>query len=168
VFRPVCIAFLFAGSAWADGLPDGVTEILNREYPGWKIAPVHSEIDRWFREYGFDSQPSVVKGDFDNDGRPDYAVQFLHGGQSRVAAFLNRDGKWEQHRLTADGVDPLTFLIKYPRGEKDFDFEKMKPFRYSNDAIGVMYFSRTPWTFMYRRGKFLKKSAPSDEEFDGR
>jgi len=165
--KHLSLAILIAGGATGEpALPAAVREALDGRYPGWALAPVNGEIARWFSEYGFDYAPSVVAGDFDNDKRRDYAVQFVRGGKSLVVAFLDRGGKWERHELTDDAPDPFTFLLRYSRGEKDFDFEKMKPFRYTADALGVMYFKKTPYTFMYRRGKFVRKLAPSDEEFD--
>jgi hypothetical protein len=154
-------------SAYAEAqLPASIRAELDAAYRGWSLAPVHGEIARWFAEYGFDYAPSLVTGDFDNDRRRDYAVQIIAKSKSIVVAFLDRSGRWERHQLTSDPADPFTFLLRYGRGEKDFDFEKMKPFRYTSDAVGVMYFEKTPFTYMYRRGKFIRKSAPSDEEFD--
>lgn len=165
------ISLLTLGSLFALGapssfeLPSAVKAKLDAAYPGWTLAPVSPEITRWFVEYRFTFAPSVVPCDLDNDKRTDFAVQILAGGKQIVVAFLDH-GTWEMKELTRDSPDRFTYLIRYAKGEKDFDFEKLRAFRYAADAIGVMYFVKTPYTFTYAKGKFVKRLAPSDEEFD--
>ncbi len=149
-------------------LPAGVRTRLNQTVPGWKLSSVAPQISDWFRDYRLDYQPNVVKGDFDGDGQADYAVQVLAHGKQVLIVMLERKNGYSAHVLAEDQPDPFVFLLRYDKGSKDFDFEKLKPFRYSADSIGLMYFDRTPLTFMYRSGHFEKKLSPSDEEFEDR
>src|SRR5438874_2047058 len=68
--------------------------------------------------------------------------------------------------IEADAPGPFTYLLLYKKGEKDFDFTNLKPFRHAHDAIGLMYFNKTPLTFRYVDGQFQKMLSPSDEELE--
>ncbi|HBY58810.1 MAG TPA: hypothetical protein DEH78_03250 [Solibacterales bacterium] len=127
------------------------------------MAPVAPQIASWFREYGLSWDPNFVRADFDRDGREDVALQILAQGSQRVVAVM-ADGR--VHELAADPADSFTFLMLHKQGEKDFDFERMKPFRYAADSLGLLYFSRTAVTFEWRSRarKFASRNTPGDEE----
>jgi hypothetical protein len=149
-------------------LPAGVHARLDQTVPGWKLSPVAPQISDWFRDYRLDYQANLIKGDFDGDGRADYALQVLAHGKQVLVVVLERKDGYAAHVLAEDKPDPFVFLLRYDKGSKDFDFDKLKPFRYRTDAVGLMYFDRTPLTFVYRRGHFQKKLSPSDEEVEER
>ncbi|MDX2151560.1 MAG: hypothetical protein SFV54_12555 [Bryobacteraceae bacterium] len=136
---------------------------LDARYPGWKLAPVAPQIAAWFKEYGLGWEPNLVRADFDRDGREDFALQIVAGGRQRVIAVM-ADGTL--HELAADPADSFTFLMLHRRGEKDFDFERMKPFRYAADSLGLLYFSKTAVTYEWRARakKFASRNTPGDEE----
>jgi hypothetical protein len=148
-------------------LPPPVMAQLDARYPGWKLAPIAPQIEEWFAEARFSYRPNLVGADFDGDGKRDYVVELVsNAGQLVVVGFMAKGDKFEMQELAKDAPDPFTYLLVYEKGSKDFDFKKMKPFRHLTDSLGLMYFTKTPYTFMYRSGKFRKTLAPSDEEFD--
>lgn len=149
-------------------LPASVTQELNASFPGWRLAPVVSETQRWFVESGRPYDPNQLQADFDGDSTPDWALQILHQGRQKVVVLLARNGAWKSQTLTSDRPDPYTFLLLYKKGSRDFDFEKLKAFRYNTDALGIMYFVQTPVTFFWRNGNFAKMLAPSDEDYETR
>ena len=163
--KAACAALIFSSLlAGESALPQGARKSLDKSYPGWKMAPGAPQIASWYSEYGFKFQANFIPADFDGDGRTDYAVAIIAGGRQLVVALLDRGATFERHKLTDDPPDPFTSLLLYAKGSKDFDFRKLKPFRYAHDSVGVMYFEKTPLTFQYRRNRFQGMLSPSDEE----
>ena len=163
-------ALLFLMQAVAlsqETLPVEIRRTLDTKYPGWTLSPVAKQIEHWFEEARYAYRPNLVTGDFNADGKRDYVVSInTPDKQSAAIAFIAQGGGYEMQLLSTYPTDPFTFLLLYQKGEKDFDFKKMKPFRHPTDAVGLMFFTKTPFTFLYRNGKFRKTLAPSDEEFD--
>jgi hypothetical protein len=148
-------------------LPEAARQVLDKQYPGWRLAEVAPQIEEWFRGYKFHYRPNLLAADFDGDGREDYAVEIRIPSDAKnqfVLALMRRGAGYEHYLLSKDVADPFVFLLLYEKGSKDFDFAAGKPFRYAHDACGVMYFDHTPVVYMYRRGKFQRKLTPSDEE----
>lgn len=157
--------------AQGEELPQVVRGALSQGCPGWRLAPVARQIDDWFRGYRIPYRPNIATGDFNDDGRPDMAIQILCSldGRERQLVFglvARAGGGYDMFPLANDPPDPFTFLIVYKKGEKDFDFEAMKPFRYAFDSLGILYFDRTALTFRWRGGGFEKRVAPGDEEVE--
>jgi hypothetical protein len=155
-----------AVTASVSTLPDGITRDLDHSYRGWKLAAVAPQVLAWFSDYKLPFEPNHVTADFDGDGKKDHAIRIEHNGQALTIAYLDRGASFEKDVLSTDAPDPFTYLLLYKKGEKDFDFTKLKPFRHAHDGIGLMYFDKTPFTFRYIRGKFEKMLAPSDEEME--
>ena len=136
------------------------------------MAPVAPQIEAWFHQDRFPYQPNLVPADFDGDGKADIALQIICSRQGKeteeVVVLMDYRSAPKPHRLAADPPDPFTFLVRYAKGEKDFDFETMKPFRYSHDALGVLYLRKTAVTFRWDKDGFQRKEAPSDEEVESR
>jgi hypothetical protein len=160
------IASVTVATAAAPDVPVTVKRQLDRWYPGWKRAAVAPQVRAWFSDYRLTFQPDHITADFDGDGRADHAVRIEHNGEVVTLAMLDRGGTFERHVLSTDPPDPFTYLLLYRKGEKDFDFTKLKPFRHAHDAIGLMYFEKIPLTFRYIRGKFDRMLSPSDEELE--
>lgn len=146
-------------------LPPDAAAAVEAKYPGFRMAPAAPQIEQWFREYGFASSPGLVAADFDQDGEKDWAVQVITPrGRQVTVALLRRGGRWELHALSEDAPDPFRYLLLFEKGDKDFDFRTLKPFRHTRDAVGVMHFNRTPVVYTWRNGRFRSALAPSDEE----
>ncbi len=163
----MCLLLASAAVACAQPakVPPPARALLDRQHPAWRLAPAAPQITSWFREYGFAFHPSLVRGDFDADGNSDYAVQILEGGKQVVVALMKRGGAFEEHVLARDAANPFRYLLLFEKGSKDIDFEvSLKPFRYPRDAIGLMYFKRTPIIYSWSGGRFVNKRSLGDEE----
>ncbi|GEM_PF-3562039 len=155
-----------AATLLAADLPAGAVKALDQRYPGWRLADAAPQIVSWFREYHVSYAPNLARADFNSDGRDDFAVQILHKGRQRVVSLIGQPNGFAVFALTDDPPDPFTFLILFPKGQKDFDFERMKPFRYNADSLGVLYFYKTALTFQWKGGRFEKNDSPGDEEVE--
>lgn len=152
----------------AGQLPPQAAAALDRRFPGWTLAPVSSRLIEWFEQDRRPGQPNLISGDFDRDARPDLALQILAGGRQHVVVLLNRGAQYDAFPAAAFAPDPLSFIVLFRQGERDFDFERMKPFRYSADCLGVLYSRRTADTFCFQRGKLIRRRSPGDEEAEAR
>jgi len=96
-------------------LPEGIRQRLNEEYPGWKLAGVSSGVWEDFKKNARPHHPCVVRSDFDNDGKPDWALQIalVTTGEEEqfVTVFLTRDeGSFEEAIVESRGLDPAIYL----------------------------------------------------------
>src|SRR5947207_7553483 len=95
-------SFTFAQSGAAK-FPVELESALDHDFPGWKLAKIDSDlqrrndISRIFAKRGF------VSGDFDGDGRKDYAVMIVRstvsGDEQVVIAYLNAKTGLQKHLL---------------------------------------------------------------------
>jgi hypothetical protein len=145
-------------------LPAPMGQWLTARHPGWQLAPAAPQIVAWFREYGFGHTPNLVAADFDGDGATDYAVHLVARG--RAILYVFRAAAAGGQKLAEHAPDPFTFLVLYRKGEKDFDFERMKPFRYQRDSLGLLCDNRTALTFEWNGRRMAGRNAPGDEEVE--
>src|SRR4051812_8952607 len=124
----------FPAAAVIPELPAAVKDELNRLYPGWTPVRIAPQVAAWFTDYKLPYAPDRITADFDGDGNVDYAVRIAAAGKTVTLALLARGGTFQPHVLSTDAPDPFTYLLLYRKGEKDFDFTKLKPFRHAHDA----------------------------------
>lgn len=102
------------GLSAADGIPEAVLQRLNEEYPGWKLATVSPSVWADFKKNNRPHNPSLVRSDFDKDGRPDWAIQLalVNSGEEEqfVTVFLSRDDGFEEAIVESRGLDPAIYL----------------------------------------------------------
>src|SRR5215213_1653338 len=60
-------------------LPIAVRIRLDKRFPGWRFANVGDEIRRALKEYAPGAQPEFARGDFDGNGKVDFALLIEHG-----------------------------------------------------------------------------------------
>ncbi len=112
--RPACSAVAAVAPSAAPVLPDVVRASLDQEYPGWKFAAVTTQIQQEFKKHKSNRSPCVAAGDFDHDGKRDYAVQIAltAPGQEEqiVIIFLARDNAYEETVVQSMGLDPTVYL----------------------------------------------------------
>lgn len=154
-----------ANGAESEQLPKAIRSILDKRFPGWRFSEVSSDVQQFFRERFPDARPNLIRGDFDGDGRMDYAMLIEHSNfNRRGAAFSN---VVEQLAFLKRGVGyKLYFLDEYApsnpelylnlarKGEVGHDFKTERKFRYPNDSISISYFEKAGGTYIYRKGRF--------------
>jgi hypothetical protein len=140
------------------GIPNAIKIRLDRNYPGWEMGVVSSEVDKFFKENKFKFLPVLVSGDFDGDGRNDYAIKINFKGKWHAIVFLARGGDYKEYVLMEGGNVPGldVYLSIYEKGEKGFNFENGKYFFFENDAIEVGFYEKGSITYTYKNGNFDK------------
>ena len=156
-----CIASLVAAQAASREavLPALIRAELGRIYPGWRFAAVAPDLKA---QLASEQRPDWITGDFDADGRRDYAVQILHpaspAGTQHVLAFLRRgSGYW---RLVVQSFPRSSgfYLALARRGERvtdlDADLNGDSTFVLGSDGIHVLFAQEAGSTCVYERRRF--------------
>ena len=104
----------FAGAASV--LPAQIRAKLDRTFPGWRLPALGAQI--------MGCNPAadlLIRGDFDGDGLPDYAVEIIHGDELIVVAFLANGEQQVLARIsiTTKAVDQALDVLH--RGERISD-----------------------------------------------
>ncbi len=154
----ICFAPLQAQSIQ---LPNACKKILNKSLRGWKLAKVPKEVSEYDEERKFPFEPNLIKGDWNGDGKIDYAVLIEHGklknpqgeviGERTFTIAFVRTRKGFKH-FTLEGGD---YIQIFKKGEKDYNYDSGKDFIYKNDAIFVGIGECCGSSYIWKKGKFI-------------
>ena len=158
------ICMLSSQSLWAhnhaDKLPSSVRFELNRRFPGWKFAEVSKEVRQFFETEMMGKSPNLIDGDFDGNGKRDYAVLITHGKarygkltwpRSLLIVFLRKSSGYRMHVIKEPNGEYLCLARK---GEKDFNYDEQKEITYANDAILTGIFEKGGSSYVFENGRF--------------
>jgi len=150
----------------ASAIPQSIRSTLDQEYPGWKLAPVTRQIQTIYKQHKVAHSPSFAQGDFDHDGRRDYAVQIVLNtpGQEEqiIIAFLARGDRFEEIIVQSMGIDPTSSLW-VTRATID-DTGTHPDQAVTKDVLMVLGGVAGDTTYSYDDGKFHEIPAPDDSE----
>lgn len=151
--------------ALSQQLPRAFRTKLDRNYKSWELAPIDKEIQNYFRKNKIAGQGNLIAGDFDGNGKTDYAAYVVSGKEGRkvayVVALLQEAKQIKLHVLdTIKGEDDNsltrgTSISLVNKGATGYDHETEKNFRYRNDAIFFGYFEKGGSSYLYRNGRFI-------------
>ncbi len=102
-------------------LPDDCKKILNKNFRGWKFAQVPKEVSQYHKERKFPFEPNLVRGDWNGDGKIDYAVLIKHRKETKTVAFIRLQSKYKHYNL--EGGD---YIQVFKKGEKDYSYTSHK------------------------------------------
>ncbi len=153
----------FASSqAQSINLPNECQKILNKNFRGWKLAKIQKEIVKYHRRNNFPYAPNLVKGDWNGDGKIDYAVLIEQGklensrgeviGEHRFTVVFVRTQKSFKSFLF-NGGDYIELMKK---DSKDYNYETDKNFRYKTDAIFDGIWEKAGVSYVWKKGKFVE------------
>jgi hypothetical protein len=161
----------YQSASWAQNysekLPSSARRTLNRRFPGWKFVKVSLEVRQFFEKEMKGASPSLISGDFDGNGRIDYAALIQHGkvfnergkaigSKYYLVAFLRRGRGYRMYVIKdPDGE----YLCLAKKGTRDYNYEEQKEITYANDAIMTGIFEKAGSSYVYRNGRFLSFSS---------
>ena len=156
----MCVGFapLYAQSIQ---LPNACKKILDKNFRGWKLGKVPKEVSAYHKERKFPFEPNLIKGDWNGDGKIDYAVLIRQGkwknsdGKAIVdrtftIAFVKNQKGFKHFRL--EGGD---YIQIFKKGVKDYNYDSNKDFIYKNDAIFVGVGECCGSSYIWKKGKFI-------------
>ena len=150
-------------AAGAVVLPGSVRSMLDAKYPGWQPSQVGADVQAFVRERSSVASANIIKGDFDGNGRTDYAVllEYPSGPQVgainwlQLVAFLAEKKSFKLIVLN-DPIpsEPQFYITLQRKGARGYNLATYKRFRYPHDSIGMWYFGVAGGTFIYSNGRF--------------
>jgi len=144
-------------------LPPQARDALYLKFPDWRYADISDEVRQLFKEdAAANTRPDLITGDFDGDGRADFAALILHGTtrveQNEVVGpdfslviFMARDQSYQLHVIEDPGGGYLELIHK---GDGSYDYEAQKEFTFEHDAIDAIIFEKGATSYVYENGCF--------------
>ena len=126
---------------YSQTLPARVKSQLNADYSGWK-AYTGSRIC---------NSRSVVSGNFNGDGKTDYAAMFKKGSSVYVVAFLSRGANYKAHVLESGAAADLGDIF-LSVGKKGARYSEKQRLLYDSPEGGTCEASSYYW--IYKNGAF--------------
>lgn len=141
-------------------LPQDVLQLLTTKYPSWE-EPTFTE-DALEQAEGNTQGPGIIRGDFDGNGRQDYAVQLQHQKQLVVLAVLqNADGSWKLQEIKQDilfndrGQLKSPYLLRLAQKGTELRHQTInEQISAPHDAV-MLSLNETGVTYLYENGKFV-------------
>jgi hypothetical protein len=153
----LCIC-LFSINAMAYELPVACKKILDSKFSGWKMAEPIDAVAEYFKNEKITNAPNLTKGDWNGDGKLDYAVLIAHGSEKAddkmmptmwTIAFIKTTNGYNHYKL--EGGD---YIQTVKKGKKDFNAETQKAFTHKTDAIFSAIWEKTGTAFIWDKTKF--------------
>ncbi len=152
------ITFLLSGGANGQSslapLPPVIRTLLDQKFPayptegfpGGRLADVSARDLQWLKNNGLNAaHPASVTGDFDGNGKEDYAVLVWYGtaeDQNKIApntfvvALLGQNSGYKLVELNPGGCsDCYKFLTIGRKGETRYEWQTGKSFVYQHDTL---------------------------------
>jgi hypothetical protein len=143
----ICV-LLFTQIVFSQTLPRSLRQYLDRNYHGWKVAGECYEKES--------ENKRVLVGDFDGNGKRDYAVKFIRGEKGFLIAFLADGRRWKPFYLHIwkDAEDARkSDLMLFKKGER---YHESYPWKLRFDAPADFWCeSDVGGLHVYRQGKFI-------------
>jgi hypothetical protein len=138
-------------------LPAKINDLLKVSYPAWEITK------GCFPDEG---SKSFVSGDFNGDGKTDFAVSISKDNRRYTLALLANPAGYKAFNLEAlnvgDDYQRLANLYVAKKGEviwKNPESEYGGSFKINNDAVMILECEPTQQTFYWYNGKFVNVEA---------
>jgi hypothetical protein len=142
-------------------LPRPIKVLLDKQFPGWQFPGVSEDDCQSVKTWGGkEAYAQLTQGDFDGDGRLDYAVLIEHGSiidrgvvvgaRTCIVAFFHRQDGYKMKVVTREGGGCLQLMR---RGESDYDYEAQREFTYKYDTM-MSGEGMGGTSYLYENGKF--------------
>ena len=133
---------------------------LDTAYPeGWRFASLDPDARAELKP---GESPEWIGGDFDGDGRSDYAAQLViwklghtttvDSAQLIVALLRRRDGFHRDVVSVGGGPSFDVYLARIPRGERVADFEGRSAVTLESDAVHQIFAGKASVAHVYADG----------------
>jgi len=134
-------------------IPREAKAALDRLHPGWKLAAISNDDRRicFRKESSF--QPALVWGDFNGDGKKDYAALVEYGGKTGVVILLAGGQGYkpvEVFKTTKPGERAPSLLDVVPKGMPAGSYRRKLP----QETVMMQYCESSSVIFVYANGSF--------------
>jgi hypothetical protein len=130
-------------------LPRACSQSLDERLPGWRFHESPADAAAWAALQGLN--PVVTAGDFNGDGKKDWAALVTASGSTVVAACLSQ-GRRVRIVLIENTCDDMLFRMRAGRRVPNLETDRVEKLR--RDAIATSCFEKAGITHVYERGAF--------------
>ena len=148
----LCVSSPSWAQSYPERLPTSARVMLNRRFAGWKFSDVSSEVRQFFKENMRGVSPVLISGDFDGNGRPDYAALVQRGSRYYLVIFLRRSADYKMYAVRNPNGEYLSLARK---GTRDYNYEEQKEITYANDAIVTGILEKGGSSYVFKNGRFV-------------
>lgn len=145
-------------------IPKEVRRVLEQNYVDWKIAEVSDAVAEFYRRQSKPLPPQIFSGDFNGDGKTDYAVNLIRlksGARTQIVLLLlnvqdDNPEKTilEEFPFSGDNSKTGVFINLRKQGDTAFDYDRNKKFTFMLDAVEIVYFEKSSVAYIFERGRF--------------
>jgi hypothetical protein len=147
--------------------PTSIKTSLTKRYPGWHFPVFTDEVTQFFERDRRAATPYLIKGDFDGDGKSDFAVLIVQGRLpdaygvrsikgERLIVFLKKAHGYRLIVLEHWGSDPEVYITLARKGQKGYNLKTGRTFRYALDDIEFSYFAKAGHSYVYYKRRFRR------------
>jgi hypothetical protein len=126
--------------------------MLNRRFSGWKFSDVRPEVREFFKENMRGASPVFISGDFDGNGRRDYAALVQLRARYYLVIFLRGTSGYKMYVVKDPNGEYLSLARK---GTRDYNYNEQKEITYADDAIVTGIFEKGGSSYVFKNGRFL-------------
>lgn len=138
--------------SYPEKLPASARVMLNRRLAGWEFSEVSSEVRKFFKDNMRGASPVLISGDFDGNGRLDYASLVQRGSRYYLVVFLRRGADYKMYVIRNPDGEYLSLARK---GTRDYNYNQQKEITYANDAIFTGIFEKGGSSYLFKNGRFI-------------
>ena len=137
---------------------------IEENFKSSRIADTSNFISDWCSFYDEDEVPYYQEGDFNGDGKTDYALM-LYSENNFMIVMLHNEGanKYSHHILTEEKSDGLNYMISkieleigfgiQPPGEL-YDFDTDTTINISTNSLIVYFFEKGAESYYWKDNKY--------------
>jgi len=143
-------------------LPAAARNLMNIKFPDWRYAECSDEVRQFLKRDFPTARPDLISGDFDGDGRTDFAALIIHGvtrveksevvgPDPAIVVFLSKDYGFDLSVIDNPGGEYLMLNVK---GAQAFDFERQQEITFTHDVIDAVILEKGATSYVYEQGHF--------------
>lgn len=144
-------AFIANAFAAVEAMPQSCADLIAARLPGSRYHAVPADAAAWARDRHLN--PVLIAGDFDGNGRRDWAALTQQEHRVVVAVCLVTTGAPSLHLLDNPCPD-LVLLAR--RGTRQYNWDTQRYVRNKRDSIITSCFEKAATTFVYDKGEFRR------------
>jgi hypothetical protein len=144
-------AFMANALAAGPAMPQSCADLIASRLSGSRYHFVPADAAAWARAHHLN--PVLISGDFDGNGRRDWAALMQQEDRVVLAVCLVTRGAPSLHILHTPCPD-LVLLAR--RGTRQYNWDTQRWVRNRRDAIVTSCFEKAAETFVYEKGEFRR------------
>ena len=154
LFWLALVALPIGAAAKPEQLPAACARLLDHRLPGWEPASVDLDAATWAQSQRLN--PIVTAGDYNGDGKKDWAALVTANGKKLAAVCLSRAKRKQILFIEVAGQDNSALLMTARAGTRQRNLDTGGTERLRHDALITLWFEKAGNTYVYEHGGFRR------------